>query len=405
MTLTDLTTIEHLERCLDGSETCTYELPGTTDERSSWIQTTLVQFRYTSLGTRDRGVVIRSLLKVSGSSRHQLTRLIRQSVTTGRCTCRQRTTRGFSRRSTQADVLLLAELDRLHDTPCGAVIKKECERALAQGDDRCERLAAISVSHIDTLRTSTTDQRQRRQFTTPHSKPAPIGERRRASRGSLRVDRVHQGDQDTRTGVSHITLVDEVTQFEICVSVERISEASVTPALELAMARLPFRIRGFHSDTGSECINKTVAKLLDTLLVEFTKSRTRHSHDNALVESTHGSVVRTLCGSQHIPQHWASQINDALLEPMYRSVNVHRPCLFPLTITDAQGKQIKRDPSERLMTPFEQLCAIEEIDTHLTDGQSLEALHEYAQAVTDTQAAEALQTARHTLFTAIFKQA
>ncbi len=195
MTLTDLTTIEHLERCLDGSETCTYELPGTTDERSSWIQTTLVQFRYTSLGTSDRGVVVRSLLKVSGSSRHQLTRLIRQYVTPGRCTRRQRTTRGFSRRSTQADVLLLAELDRLHDTPCGAVIKKECERALAQGDDRCERLAAISVSHIDTLRTSTTDQRQRRQFTTPHSKPAPIGERRRASRGSLRVDRVHQGSR------------------------------------------------------------------------------------------------------------------------------------------------------------------------------------------------------------------
>ncbi len=116
-------------------------------------------------------------------------------------------------------------------------------------------------------------------------------------------------------------------------------------------------------------------------------------------------MVRTLCGSQHIPQHWASQINDALPEPMGRSVNVHRPCLFPLTITDAQGKQTQRDPSERLMTPFEQLCSIEEIDTHLTDGQSLEALYEYAQAVTDTQAAEALQTARHTLFTAIFKQA
>ncbi len=169
MTLTDLTIIDHLERCLDGSETCTCDLPGNRDERYSWIQTTLVQFRYTSLGTRDRGVVIRSLLEVSGSSRHQLTRLIRQSVTPGRCTRRQRTTRGFSRRCTRANILLLAELD---DTPCGALIKKECEPALAQGDDRCERLAATSV------RRSITDQRQHRQFTTTHSKPAPIGERR-----------------------------------------------------------------------------------------------------------------------------------------------------------------------------------------------------------------------------------
>jgi transposase InsO family protein len=46
----------------------------------------------------------------------------------------------------------------------------------------------------------------------------------------------------------------------------------------------PFVIKGFHSDNGSEYINKRVAKLLEKLLIEFTKSRARHTNDNALAE-------------------------------------------------------------------------------------------------------------------------
>ena len=46
------------------------------------------------------------------------------------------------------------------------------------------------------------------------------------------------------------------------------------------LRQFPFRIRGFHSDNGSEFINQTVAKLLNKLLIEQTKSRPRHSHDN-----------------------------------------------------------------------------------------------------------------------------
>ncbi|MFT5082007.1 MAG: transposase InsO family protein [Lentisphaeria bacterium] len=39
-------------------------------------------------------------------------------------------------------------------------------------------------------------------------------------------------------------------------TVEKISESFLLPALESAMVRLLFRIIGFHSDNGSEFINK-----------------------------------------------------------------------------------------------------------------------------------------------------
>ena len=42
------------------------------------------------------------------------------------------------------------------------------------------------------------------------------------------------------------------------------------------LEQFPFRIRGFHSDNGSEFINSTLSKLLNKLLIEQTKSRPRH---------------------------------------------------------------------------------------------------------------------------------
>jgi hypothetical protein len=98
-------------------------------------------------------------------------------------------------------------------------------------------------------------------------------------------------------GVYHINAVDEVTQWEIVGSVEQISEAFLLPMLKEMLAQFPFRIRGFHSDNGSEYINHLVAELLGKLLIEQTKSRPRHSNDNGLAESKNGAVVRKHMGA------------------------------------------------------------------------------------------------------------
>jgi hypothetical protein len=42
--------------------------------------------------------------------------------------------------------------------------------------------------------------------------------------------------------------------------------------LAMVLAQFPFVIHGFHSDNGSEFINQTVARLLNKLLIEQTKS-------------------------------------------------------------------------------------------------------------------------------------
>jgi hypothetical protein len=221
MTLSKLTTTEQLKHFLDGTQICAHTVLGGKDERCQWVRKTLIQFRYIALKRADKGIVRGYLMKISGYPRQQLTRLIKQHLKTGKIVRHQQTNRGFYVRYTDADIRLLAGLDKWHQLPSGAVIKKLCERA----HERCnesgyERLSGISVSHIYNLRVSEKHQSYRCNFEKTKSKKSTIGARRKPQPNGLpgyfRIDTVHQGDQDKVKGVYHVNMVDEVdevTQF------------------------------------------------------------------------------------------------------------------------------------------------------------------------------------------------
>jgi hypothetical protein len=82
-------------------------------------------------------------------------------------------------------------------------------------------------------------------------------------------------------------------------------------------------------------------------MIHLTKSRPRHSNDNALAESKNNAVVCKMFGYVHIPQEHAKlmeQFNQKFLNPF---INFHRPCHFPTIEIDHKGKQQKRYLSER----------------------------------------------------------
>lgn len=403
MKLEDLKTTDQLVDFLSGTHAVAFSVVSDKKACYQWIKTELVKFHYLTLNRQSKGVVTRYLMKVSGYSRPQMNRLIRQYRLTGRIQHQQRTVDGFKRKYTEKDIRLLAEMDERHDTPCGQAVKKLCERAYAIYDDAdYTSLARISISHLYNLRKSKTYTRLRRHFEKTRPKPSIIGERRKpqpnGQPGYIRIDTVHQGDQDKQKGVYHINAVDEVTQFEVVCTVEKISEQYLMPALEQMLEDFPFTLQGFHSDNGSEYINKRVAALLEKLRVEFTKSRSRHSNDNALAESKNASVVRKLFGYTHIPQRWASLINDFNQTHLNPYINFHRPCFFPEIQTDKKGKQHKIYRYENMMTPYDKLKSLPEAKTYLKSAISFEILDKLAYQVSDNQAADQLQKARQKLF-------
>jgi hypothetical protein len=401
-------TLEQVRQFLRGVAVMEITIPSK-NEGYRWIQGTLVRFQYLSLGKTDRGLIRRYLQQISGYSRAQIARLIKQYRKTGRIQRRQRTVKGFTCKYTREDIRLLAGLDELHGTLSGPATKKLCERAwqvFKQAE--YQRLAGISVSHLYNLRESTPYARQRGTVNKTHPVQSHIGERRKprpeGRPGYIRVDTVHQGDWDGTKGVYHVNAVDEVTQFEGVASVERISERYLIPVLESLIDSFPFIIKGFHADNGSEYINKRVAGLLNKLLIELTKSRSRRTTDNALVESKNGSIVRKHLGYHHIPQKWAPLINEFNQKYLNPYINYHRPCFFPIVKIDAKGKQKKTYPYKAMMTPYEKLKSLPEAKQYLKPGMTFQRLHDIALSISDNEAAHQLNEARKQLFKTIHEQ-
>src|SRR5262249_26086091 len=145
-----------------------------------------------------------------------------------------------------------------------------------------QRLAGISAAQIYRFRQTAGYRKENTNYRPTRPTPVSIGERRRPNPqgrpGYLRVDTVHQGDQNGYKGLYHINAVDQVTQWQVVGATPQISEAYLIPVLEALLEQFPFRIHGFHSDNGSEFINHTVARLLNKLLIEQTKSRPGRSN-------------------------------------------------------------------------------------------------------------------------------
>ena len=261
--------------------------------------------RYEELKRSGRGLVRRYVEKMTGLSRAQMTRLITVYLRGEEVKPQAYRRRRFPRATRGRTSSLLASVDEAHETLSGPATQKILQRACYDFDDkRYQSLARISVAHLYRLRASRAYRERRIEYQATRPTPVSIGERRKPDPqgrpGYLRIDTVHQGDQDGVKGVYHINAVDEVTQWQVVGAAAQISEAFLLPVLEAMLEQFPFRIRGFHSDNGSEFINHMVAELLNKLLIEQTKSRPRHSNDNGLVETKNGAVMRKHMGHTHI---------------------------------------------------------------------------------------------------------
>ena len=158
---------------------------------------------------------------------------------------------------------------------------------------------------------------------------------------------------------------------------------------------VPFPIRSFHSDNGSEFINQTVAGLLNKLLIEQTKSRPRHSNDNGLVETKNGAVIRKHMGYGYIHAEHAERIQEFYSAHLNPYLNYHRPCAQADIEVDAKGSQRYRYRLYR--TPLETLLALQPAPP-LRQGLTLAVLQRIAAAVSDTEAAQRMQLAKAKLF-------
>jgi transposase InsO family protein len=398
--------LEQIRAFLEASEEFRFEAR-TRKEKYDWVTQILVEHEYHRLPRAAKGVLRRYLGKMTSLSRAQVTRLVGRYRDSGIVQERGYRRNRFVRRYTAADIELLAGVDEAHETLSGPATQKILYREFHDyGDERYQRLSSISVPHIYNLRQSRGYRERKICYQKTKPVKVGIGERRQphpqGRPGYLRIDTVHQGDLEGVKGVYHINAVDEVTQWEVVGSAAQISEAWLIPVLEGMLRQFPFGILGFHSDNGSEFINHTVAKLLDKLLAEQTKSRPQHSNDNGLVESKNGAVVRKHMGYEHIESRHAEAIEAFYEQDFNPYLNFHRPCGVPEVVANGKGKQ--RRIYRWYATPWEILRQTPDMERYLRPGVTRAELERQANAMSDTEAARRMQAAKQKLLSGFRQQ-
>jgi transposase InsO family protein len=392
--------LEQIEAFLNASQEIRFEAENR-EQVYAWIEQVLRQQQYAQQGRKARGLVRRYLEKMTGLSRAQVTRLIARYRANAELQPSHYRRHRFAQRYTRADIELLATVDEAHQTLSGPATRRILQREYQHyGKPEFQRLAAISEAHLYNLRHHQRYRERRLDYTKTKPTAVSIGERRRpdpqGQPGYVRVDTVHQGDRPGAKGVYHINAVDEVTQWQIVGATARISEAWLEPVLAALLRQFPFRIRGFHFDNGSEFINHTVAKLLNKLLIEQTKSRPRHSNDNGLVETKNGAVIRKHLSYGYIAAQHAEPIQHFYSAHFNPYLNYHRPCAQADLEVDAKGRE--RRFYRRYQTPLETLLALPEPAQYLRPGITVAVLQRVAATLSDTEAAQRMQQAKAKLF-------
>jgi len=375
-------------------------------EKYQWIENTLNRFRYFKLKKNDKGIVRTYIIQMTGFSLAQTSRLIKKKKKTGKVLASSTKRNSFSTTYTPEDIARLVATDNAHSRLSGKATKEILVREFEKFKKKdYERLSKISVAHIYNLRGKRQYTSASLTYTKTQASQIQIGERRKPDNGGqpgyIRVDSVHQGDLDKVKGVYHINMVDEVTQWQVVSCVERISEQYLEVLLEDAINQFPFKIINFHSDNGSEYINKTVASLLNKLVVSQTKSRSGRCNDNALVECKNGAVIRKHMGRSHISQKHAGPINIFYKEYFNPYLNYHRPSAYPTVTFEDNGKRKKK--YDLCMIPYEKLKSLLNPVQYLRDELTFELLDGFAYEKSDNEYAALMQKKKKEIFNNLSK--
>ncbi|MFH1457227.1 MAG: integrase [Patescibacteria group bacterium] len=376
-------------------------------ERNEWIENILRQHKYFQLLRPEKTIVRQYIQTMTGLSRQQLTNLVADYKRRGTLKPKESKRHKFPKKYDLEEIALLAEVDNAHSCLSGPatmqIIREDYEMFLKT---EYEKLKDLSVSHLYRLRTTRRYHEKVKVFEKTRPTKVPIGERRKPEPsdkpGYVCVDTVHQGDKMGEKGAYHINLVDMVTQYEFIGSVEAISEQFMKPILEELLKKFPFTVIEFHADNGSEYINQVVAKLLNKLLIQLTKSRPRHSNDNGLVETKNGAIVRKHMGYIHIPRGKAEIVNKFYSEWFNDYLNYHRACAFPKITIDKRGKEKRTYPHDKYQTPYAKLKSLEKAEQYLRDGITFKDLDEVAYAMSHTDYAIHMQQAKQKMKKEIF---
>jgi hypothetical protein len=175
--------------------------------------------------------------------------------------------------------------------------------------------------------------------------------------GFIQIDTLHHCGQAT-SGQYILTLTaTDVASGWICLySLLNKAHRWTFDALKDIHTGLPFPLREFHSDNGSEFINQVITDWHrnPACPIPFTRSRDHKKNDNCFVEQKNGAVVREYIGYDRMEGEALRDRLAAIYRPLVPLLNFFMPTMKLVSKVKVGSKEIKkyaapRSPYQRLM--------------------------------------------------------
>jgi hypothetical protein len=175
--------------------------------------------------------------------------------------------------------------------------------------------------------------------------------------GYLEADTIaHCGNSVAGMFVYTINCVDIATGWNIQRAVWGKGESGVIKAIHDIELTVPFRLRGFDCDNGSEFLNWHLYRHLSHRKqpVQFTRSRPYQKNDNAHIEEKNWTHIRQYLGYQRFDKpELVGLLNDLYTSQWYLYFNFFIPSVKLISKVRVGSKIIKKHDTPK--TPFQRL--------------------------------------------------
>ncbi len=248
-----LNSISQIEEFLKSSSNLEMDIISVKD-KYEFIKIVLVKIKYGKLSKKEKHSVLKYLKYFTNYSKSHLKKIINKWKKGLLYFNPSRDRNKFHCVYVPEDIALLIKTDIAHKCLNGKATKEILIREYEVfKKTKYENISKISVSHLYNLRNHNRQYQSSKaaRFRKTNAVKINIGSRRKpqpdGKPGYLRVDTVHQGDFNGTKGVYHINLVDEITQFEMVLAVEKIREKYLRPVIEEALRfTIIIQSRSFH---------------------------------------------------------------------------------------------------------------------------------------------------------------
>ena len=178
--------------------------------------------------------------------------------------------------------------------------------------------------------------------------------------GFIEADTVaHHGSTIAGAFFWTLTCTDIFSGWSECAPVWAKLALNVVEAATGAQARLPFKLKAFDTDNGSEFINYPLQQYFHNQRppINFTRSRPYEKNDQAHVEQKNYTVVRQYLGYTRIDNPALAEAISTLFTGSWRDyVNFFLPTL-KLIKKEYVGTRVRRIYEHVARTPYERLMA------------------------------------------------